>query len=234
MTATPCYAQLDDPDFHAWFKGSRAAHADGHPILVFRGEHGRRTRRRFQCRHAAISFGDVETAIAYAEDPNDHRDRVASPRVLPAYLDIRKPFVVNTGDPFIDLSKIAAALGRDEAVRLAIKFEDDIRNTGHWMENVEADSVEEFLKTSPERLGELYFLIHRYLDDAEEVARLKAAGFDGAIHCGFGDNATDPEYKVFDEGQVAPAGPWMSPGEAREFAAEWHARRIPAPMRAGP
>lgn len=235
--ASATYAATDDPDFQDWFKGSKASEPNGQPVLVFRGEHGRRDRRRIQSRHAAISFGDVETAILYATDPNDQSLLVEEPRVMPAYLHIANPIVKDTGDPFIDLARLQVALGRDEAVRIALKFESHIRDTGFWYENVQPEfqsiGVGDFLKRFPERLSELYFQIFVYLDDFEEVAKLRAAGFDGAIHCGFGDNGTDPEYKVFNEGQIAPAAAWLAPDEARAFDAEWHASCQSAPrMRA--
>lgn len=226
------YAALDDPDFHDWFRNSKAADETGHPLLVFRGEHGRRDRRRFQTRHAAISLGDLETAILYATDPNDHQDVVEEPRIVAAYLDIQNPIMNDASDPFIGLDVIESALGRAEALRIALKFSSYIVETGHWIDDIEPETamlgVEEFLARFPERLGELYFQAFVYLNDADEVAALKRANFDGAIHCGFGDNGTEVEYKVFNEGQIAPAAPWMSPDKAREFAAEWEARRVPA------
>jgi hypothetical protein len=40
------------------------------------------------------------------------------------------------------------------------------------------------------------------LDDADEVARLRAKGFDGAIHGGNGETALEPEYRVFSAQKV--------------------------------
>lgn len=231
--AAVTYAIPDDPDFQDWFQGSKAVGQDGRPVLVFRGEHGRQDCRRIQSRCAAISFGDLETAILYASDPNDRSLVAEEPRIMPAYLHIANPLVTDTSDPFIDLKRLEEMFGREEAVRIALKFEASIRDTGFWYENVQPEfrsiSVADFLESFPERLPELYFQIFVYLNDAEEVAKLKAAGIDGAIHCGFGDNATDPEYKVFDEGQIAPAAAWLPPDEVRQFAAEWEARRMLAP-----
>ncbi len=213
---------LQDDDFRAWFEGSKAVDRTGNPALVFRGEHGKPDRRVFQTRWGALSFGDFETAKLYATDPNDHRDRIFQPRIMPAYLKITNPIINNPHDPFLDLARIEKTMGRDEAVRLAHKFARQIRGTGFWYElKEESDirSVPEFIKKHPERLGELYFQAFDYLNDAEEVARLQKANFDGAIHCGFGDNGTEVEYKVFDVSQVKTAtNRWLGLEEAMEFA----------------
>jgi hypothetical protein len=171
-------------------------------------------------------------------DPNDHGDVVEEPRVVPAYLDIQNPVMNDPSDPFIGLAVIEAALGRDQAVRIAHKFASHITDTGFWYETVRPEleiyDVATFLDRFPERLDELYFQAFIYLNDADEVAILGKAGFDGAIHCGFGDNGTEVEYKVFNEGQIAAAAPWLTPDEARQFAADWEARRVSAPAMAGP
>lgn len=216
---------IEDESFRTWFEGSKAVDRAGKPVLVFRGEHGKPGRRLFQTRWGALSFGDFETAKLYATDPNDHRDLVFRPRIMPVYLKITNPIINTPSDPFFDLSRVQQAFGRDEAVRLAHKFAPQIRGTGFWYE-LEADSsirsVPEFLKKHPERLGELYFQAFDYLNDAEEVARLRKAGFDGGIHCGFGDNGTEVEYKVFDVSQVRTATDrWLDPDEAMEFAARF-------------
>ena len=212
---------IEDEDFRTWFEGSKAVDRSGKPVLVFRGEHGEPDARLFQTRWGALSFGDFETAKLYANDPNDHRDRVFCPRIMPAYLKITNPIINTPGDPFLDLSRIEEALGRDEAVRLAHKFAAKIRDTGFWYELKKERhmSVPEFLERFPERLSELYFQAFDYLNDDEEVARLRKANFDGAIHCGFGDNGTEVEYKVFDVSQVRTAtDQWLDLEEAEELA----------------
>jgi len=54
-------------------------------------------------------------------------------------------------------------------------------------------------------LMNLYFNAYKFLDDLVEVDRLKAAGYDGAIHIGNGETAGVLEYRVFDLRQVRPA-----------------------------
>lgn len=218
----------DTSDFSDRFAGSKVVDADGKPLLVFRGEHGRPDGRRFQSRHGSISFGDLAAAKIYASSPNDHRDWVHEPRIMPAYLRISKPIMDCETDPFIDLTIIEKALGRDEAIRIAHKFADHIENTGYWYElsqKLRGQGVADLLKRHPAKLAELYFQAFNYLDDAAEVAILKRAGFDGALHCGMGENATDPEYKVFDEAQIIPASPrWLSLDEVESFI-----ETLPAP-----
>jgi hypothetical protein len=44
--------------------------------------------------------------------------------------------------------------------------------------------------------------VYALLDDPAEVALLRAAGYDGAIHGGSGETAMEAEYRVFSEDQV--------------------------------
>lgn len=213
----------ENQDFSERLASSKVVDTDGSPLLVFRGEHGRPDGRRFQCRHGSISFGDLAAAKIYASSPNDHRDMVHEPRIMPAYLCISNPIINCSTDPFIDLSIIEKALGHNEAMRIAHKFADSIENTGYWYElshRMRGQGVIDLLKRHPEQLSELYFQAFNYLDDADEVAILRKAGFDGAAHCGFGENATDPEYKVFDETQIIPASlRWLALNEVESFIA---------------
>lgn len=218
---------IDRDDFRAWFQGSKAVDETGQPTLVFRGEHGERDSRLFQSRHGALSFGDLETACLYATEPNDHGDRVHRPRIMPAYLNITNPIVNTPSDPFVDLSRIEEALGRAEAVRLAHKFASKICDTGYWYElerKTRIREIAEFIEKYPRRLGELYFQAFDLLNDSEEVARLREASYDGGIHCGFGENGTEVEMKVFNPSQVWTAtSRWLTIEEARVFA-ESHVR----------
>lgn len=192
--------------------GSLVVDAQGKPLLVFRGEHGAGHNGEFQSRLGSLSFTD-ERAIAevYANEPNDFRmDRTAvEPRVIEAYLDIRNPFINNPDDPFLELGRIEEVLGRDEAVQAATEFSSDIANTGNWQEDIDAagkyGTPAQFVRDHPDRVGELYFDAYRLLDSPEWVAKLKAKGFDGAIHVGNGESGTAIEYKVFDASQVKRA-----------------------------
>ena len=87
---------------------------------------------------------------------------------------------------------IRKKLGETEARRIANKFAGEIQNTNNWQEEInpndEYDSVDDYLKQGG-KLDQLYFQAYPYLDDADEVARLGRAGFDGAILAGSGATA---------------------------------------------
>ena len=216
-------ADIADPEFRAWFAGSCIVDSDAEPLLVFRGEHGGRNGQIFQHRGGAITFADFDSAKHYAESPNDRADSVRECRVMPVYLKIVRPFMFEPEDPYLELSTVVKALGRGEAVRIALKFESWIRRTDNWC-RIEGEvgremTVADFLAGHPDRLTDLYFLAYPYLDDPEETARLKAAGFDGAVHAGSAVTAEKPEYKVFDPKSVWRASErWLTPDEAEELA----------------
>jgi hypothetical protein len=194
-----------------WFGQSRAVNADGTPVILYRGEHGVPVEGEYlQSRLNSLSFtANRDAANTYAMSPNDNQfDRTAeAPRITPVYLKIENPIIENCNDPFIDLSHLANKLGHRDAKRIALKFDNDIRYTGNWDENYasEYDGVGQLLKEKPNELKNLYFNAHRFLDDPEEIERLKEAGYDGAIHIGNGETATDLEYRVFDPHQVRSA-----------------------------
>jgi hypothetical protein len=164
-----------------------------------------------QSRLGSLSFtNDAKVASVYAEEPNNRTlDAWAqAPRVTKVYLRIENPIVDTPDDPFIGMDVIEKALGRSEAIRIAKKFAESIENTNNWEErglDCGYKTVADFLEKNPDRVGELYFDAFNYLDDAEEVAKLKAAGYDGAIHGGSGESADAVEYKVFSPNQVASA-----------------------------
>lgn len=201
---------LKAPGFKQWFGRSKAVDNEGRPVLVYRGEHGP-SGKILESRHGSITFtDDPRTADLYAQMPNDrtldkHAER---PRVTPAVLRIENPFLANPNEPFLDLSHVMIARGREEAERVALKFADYIEDTGFWREEIEPFgiySVEEFIEKNPGRLGELYFEAFRFLDDAEEVGKLREAGYDGAILHGMGGADTNVEYRVFSPSQVKSA-----------------------------
>lgn len=198
----------DTAAFKRWFGNSVVVNSKGEPLVVYRGEHGADTSLEVQTNIGSYTFtDDPRVASFYAQDPNDSRMRAELPRVTPAYLRIENPIFNNTDDPFVELSWLEEKFGRDEAVRIARKFADNIEYTGNWMEDLanEFDSVDEMMDAAPERVGDLYFDAFRYLDDQEEMAKAKAAGFDGAVHIGNGESASAIEYRVFDRSQIKSA-----------------------------
>ncbi len=106
-------------------------------------------------------------------------------------------------DPFIELGLIEKLLGKDEAIRIAKKFSDDIENTNNWQDDLSEKyaTVEDYLKKNPRALENLYFDAYKLFDDPEEVGKFRAAGFDGAIHAGSGATAHEVEYKVFKQNE---------------------------------
>lgn len=119
-------------------------------------------------------------------------------------MKIENPIIENHSDPFIELSHLAEKLGRREAKRIALKFDNEIQYAGNWADNYarEYGSVAHLLKKRPSELKNLYFDTYKFLDDIAEMERLKEAGYDGAIHIGNGETASVLEYRVFDPRQV--------------------------------
>ncbi|HDR9103475.1 TPA: hypothetical protein QDB04_000195 [Burkholderia vietnamiensis] len=186
-----------------WGAHSVVVAKDGNLLTVYRGQHGA-AEHWAESKLGSLSFGTQRAASIYAMSPNNRNDKALSPKVFPVYLDIRNPFV-NAQDPFLDLSRYAEVFGLEETKRIALKFEDHVMNTNVWLElseDIKHPTVEKLMTEYPDRLLELYFNIYPLLDDVEEVARLRTAGFDGAIYDGSGETATETEYRAFSENQV--------------------------------
>lgn len=187
---------------NSWGAQSLVVDSEGRLLQVFRGQHG-------SCEHhgetllGSLSFGSLEAANTYALSPNSVKMALEAPKVFPVYLDIQRPFVHTPDDPFMDLSHYERIFGLEETRRLAVKFEAHIMNTNAW-DDVSSDfeTVQALADQRPDLLMELCLQLYPLLDDAEEVARLKAAGFDGAIHAGSGETMLESEYRVFSPEQV--------------------------------
>jgi len=194
--------------FKAWFGDSVVKDEAGKPLVVYRGQHSGASDP--ETRLGSYTFGDRATASLYAMEPNDAtQDRVAeAPFVIPAYLSIQKPILNQAdGDPYIDFDKLVDALGLDETVailRADMDLRDAAENTSAWQEGPgeEYASISEMLDKAPARVRELAALAFNVLDKPSVVAALKAAGFDGAVHGGFGENTGETEYRVFDPAQI--------------------------------
>lgn len=220
--------------FLRWFGDSKVVDADGKPLRVYRGEHGKIEAKSgrtapsvpttgvkplreeigygdFQSRIGSLTFSDrSDAASLYAEQPNDRGlDEIAGrPRVIPAYLKIENPIINSPGEPFIDGRDLAKALGANAAIRLFTKHAYWVENTQNWEEINEGykyDGVGSYLAQNPKGINDLYMDAYPLLDDPEAVSALKAAGYDGAIHGGNGDTADSTEYRVFDESQAKSA-----------------------------
>lgn len=141
------------------------------------------------------------TAHYYAIHPLNSLGVVVNPRIVVATLSCQNYFQKTPTDPFIELGQIELKLGREDALRIAWKFKDWIRDTNLW-EDMSTDqykgyTVEQFLERHPDRLDELYFQAYPFYDDEEEIARLLAAGYDGAIYGGNAASMFTEEWRPF-------------------------------------
>jgi hypothetical protein len=187
-----------------WGADSKVVDADGQLLPVFRGQHGAQDHWG-ETLLGSLSFGSAAGASAYALSPNVRTMFVQAPKVFPVYLDIRKPFLDSGDDPFMDLTRYNEIFGIEETVRIAVKFKNYVEHTNAWLELSEEhgfDCAVALATTRPDLLLELYFVVYALLDDPDEVARLRAAGFDGAIYGGSGETAMETEYRVFSEDQI--------------------------------
>lgn len=199
--------KLTDRKMALLLRNTAVTNSLGEPLIVYRGEHGllNEASPGLQTKLGSLSFGTAGAASSYAQHPNDRDMTAESPRVYPAYLIINKPFTTEQ-DPFLDFTLVEKKLGRDVALHFFDRYADHAENTDNWGSEINGDDkftgVREFLKLHPERACELYASIYPFLDDPEFSAILKAKGFDGAIYGGCGENALEPEYRVFDESSV--------------------------------
>ena len=173
-------------------------------VIAFRGEHGP---SELQTHVASFSFSDQKkTAEYYALEPNNRQlhPTAEAPKVITAELTIQNPFINTPEDPFLDFSVLPSVFTREEIIALAIRFEDYVTSTNNWDEHFSGQyvSVSELLRKSPESINLLYMLAFPLLDDQAFVDKLKAAGYDGAIHAGYGENSCEIEYKVFSTEQI--------------------------------
>lgn len=184
--------------------------AQGDPIVVYRGEHSA-DGQWLRTRLPGLTFSTASVANIYAQEPNDlgDLDGEMAPRIMAAHLVMKRPFVNTPGDPFIELSDVVAALGQDKALKIALDNAEVIQETSAWLDADDVgDSVEQFLARNPSEVTRFYVDAYRLLDDPQVVQWLIDAGYDGAIHCGNGAGAHEPEYRVFSPEQVNPV--WAS------------------------
>jgi hypothetical protein len=203
------YMQNTIEQYLSIYKDSLCRTNDGDPMLLFRGEHGiNQNKEVLHTRLGSISFAREEIATIYAHEPNQRGDEAIDPRVLSGYLIISNPIVNDGDDPFFDMAIIEKIFGIDIAISIALKHADSIENTNNWEElsgETGCDSVKEFINLHPDRTKELYCDAFSILDDSENVALFRSAGFDGAIHAGNGASACEFEYKIFGSHQYIPA-----------------------------
>jgi hypothetical protein len=193
---------LDETKFRQWFSGSKVVDSAGNPLIVYRGEHGENSSgETFHTRVASTTFASQKAAELYARNPNNRSEIAKSPRVHSCYLSIKNPVMHELHDPYIDLSIIEKAIGRDKALMIAEKNQEDFEYTNNWEELM--DTYETPLDAY--LAGEdVYMSAYVIFDTPEYVAWFKAAGYDGAIHGGNGATAEETEYKIFSHDQAWP------------------------------
>lgn len=179
-------------------------------MLVYRGEYGMTASEQpFHTRLPVIYFGELEVAKHYAFHPNQRGDVVINPRVIAADITILQPFINTPYDPYLEIKTVVERLGIHEALRIAMKFQSWIQQTDYWIEDISPKgvTVEQLYSKQTNKFMELYFQAYPFFCDAEEINRLKALGYDGAIHGGSGvASAGRIEYCVFDAAQAVVLG----------------------------
>lgn len=170
--------------------------------LVWRGEHGP---DRLSTRLATLTF--VEDRVAaehYARQPNRRQDQALQPTLIQARLAITRPIVNTPDDPFLDFPVLAEQVGHDRALGIFLRHQADVMHTNAWADVAQQgfSSVEDLVARAPELLDHLCVQIFPLLDEAQTVAQLREAGFDGAIHRGSGVTMDTVEYRVFAPTQV--------------------------------
>lgn len=80
-------------------------------------------------------------------------------------------------------------------------------DTQAWLDLGTEMSAGEYLKLHPEALTSLYTLAFPVFDNHTYVEWFRQAGFDGAVHGGWGASNCETEYRVFDASQVISGAP---------------------------
>jgi hypothetical protein len=189
-------------------KGTKAVDKSGKPVVAYRGEYG--PDASLSTRGGSLTFGTKEAANLYATSPNNSASAVEAAKVFPSYLSIRKPFLTDPDDPFVDLGVLRKALGNKEFKRVVEKNVDYIERTGGYDELATAKgymSALDAMKKDPKAFDKLYMEAYPVLDDPRAVKALQKRGYDGAIYGGSGATAMEAEYRVFSPSQaISPYG----------------------------
>lgn len=183
------------PKKQAWGHASVVRNDSG-LIPVFRGQHGGAD--WLQSQLGSLSFSTPLVASCYALRAN--KGGIAEiPVIFPVYLNIERPFINDPFEAFLDLSFYESAMSFEHMVRIACKFATLIERTDSWCEQDKQiyGSVSAQALSNPKSLRHCYAQLYPILDDPEEVALLRAFGFDGAIYQGSGMSAGLAEFRIF-------------------------------------
>lgn len=175
--------------------------------VFYRGEISSPDTNHLRSKTRAFYFSLVEVANRYADPAMDKAGPEDTPRIYPVRLSMKKPFINQPNDPFLELSDVAARLGLLEAMRIARKFASWIEATDNWKGRINRvgyyRNVDHYLKCKDGELSKLYFQAYPFFADVEEVEKLIERGYDGAVHRGNGYGSADfPEYCVFNTTQI--------------------------------
>lgn len=166
---------------------------------AYRGEHGDlEVDGKLQTRNGSITFSGQQSASGYAMEPNNNMDDPVAPRVYPAKVTIDNPVMNDPDDPFIDFTALEAAVGFEQAKKIFMGQEDYITETDNWYENFEGRELAEL---TDDEFRSTYSQAFPVFDNAEAVEMMRKAGYDGAVHGGYGEYE-EAEFRIFSPGQA--------------------------------
>jgi hypothetical protein len=175
--------------------------------VFYRGEVSHPDTNHLRSKTRAFYVACIEVANRYADPTQTKAGLEDTARIYPLRISMKKPFVNQPNDPFLELSDVAARLGLLEAMRIARKFASWIEATDNWKQKINRvgyyKDVDHYLRCKDGQLSKLYFQAYPFFADTEEVEKLIERGYDGAIHRGNGYGSADfPEYCVFNPTQL--------------------------------
>jgi len=172
-------------------------------IVLYRGESG--DSDDLSSLRGSLTFTTNQAvALEYARSPLNNAT-ACRPRLIKARITYQKAWVPEGFSAWLELADIIKRLGRDEAVRIALKFETRIYDTNCWEELSVASGIirlKEFIEADESNLSKLYFRAFPFFDCPEEIGKLKALGYDCAIMQLMPEFRGGYEYRVFDPAMV--------------------------------
>lgn len=166
---------------------------------AYRGEHGPlEVAGQLQTRVGSITFSGQQSASGYAMSPNNSMEDPVAPRVYPAKVTIDNPVMNDPDDPFIDFSSLEEAIGFDQAREVFLGQEDYLTETDNWYENFDGRQLSDL---TADEMRSLYTQAFPVFDDPNVVAMMKDAGYDGAVHGGYGEYE-EAEFRIFSPSQA--------------------------------
>jgi hypothetical protein len=152
----------------------------------------------------SISFGDKETALKYATNPNRRGSIIIEPLVFKCNITIENPIINNMDESFIDFIHLINNFSLSELNPIILELEHRIMSTDNWIEKYsnKYTSVNEALIIDNNIILDLYVEAYYLLDNKEFINLLTYKGYDGAIFRGNGFTSNKIEYRVFCKKQL--------------------------------